>query len=158
MLRRDPIPVTGAGRIGAVFVQPGDEVAADAPLFELLSADADPEAAAGILSPCGGVIASTAVQPGQQVWKGALLARIYRTDDIEVVAEVDEMDLKKIRVGDVCPILLDMDEDTVLQGKITEISALGAARQNAAWFRVHLALENASGIPLGASASVYLPK
>ena len=158
VVRRDPITVTGSGRVGSVFVQPGDQVEADAPLLELLPPDADPDAGAEILSSWGGVIASVGVQPGQQVWKGALLARIYRTDDIEVIAEVDEMDLKKIRMGDTYPILLDLDESTVLQGRVTEISALGTTRQNAAWFQVHLALENASGVPLGASASVYLPK
>ena len=76
----------------------------------------------------------------------------------EVIAEVDEVDLGRIRVGTICPILLDMDEETVLQGQVTEISSLGITRQNAAWYQVHLSLENASQLPLGASASVYLPK
>ncbi|MBR2824350.1 MAG: HlyD family efflux transporter periplasmic adaptor subunit [Clostridia bacterium] len=156
--RRDPLTVTGSGRIGKVYVRADSRVSADDPLFEILPADADPGAGSDVLCPCDGVIASVAVMPGQQVWKGALLARIYRTDRIEVVAEVDEMDLSRIRVGSVCPILLDMDEETVLQGQVSEINALGVTRQNAAWFRVHLSLENASHLPLGASASVYLPK
>ena len=158
VVRRDPLTVSGSGRISQVLVQAGDRIMADDPLFELLPADADPGAQSEIDSPCDGIIATVAVQPGQQVWKGALLCRIYRTNKIEVVAEVDEMDLSRIRVGTVCPILLDMDEETVLQGQVTEISSMGITRQNAAWYQVHLSLENASQLPLGASASVYLPK
>ena len=158
VVRRDPLTVSGSGRITRVLVQAGDRVQVDDPLFELLSADADPGAQSEIISPCDGIIATVAAQPGQQVWKGALLCRIYRTDKIEVIAEVDEMDLGRIRVGSVCPILLDMDEETVLQGQVTEISALGTTRQNAAWYQVHLSLENTFQLPLGASASVYLPK
>lgn len=158
VIRRDPLTVTGGGRILKVYVKPGDTVVADEPMFEMMSADAEPESGDGIASPCDGVLTAVAVQPGQQVWKGALLCRISRTDRLEVVAELDEMDLGKIQIGSVCPVVLDMDEDTVMQGRVTEISALGFARQNAAWFRVHLALEGAADLPLGASASVYLPK
>ena len=158
VVRRDPVQITGSGRITKVFVREGDSVSADDPLFEVITADADPGAGSAVLSPGDGVVASVAVVPGQQVWKGALLARIYLTARIEVIAEVDEMDLGRIQVGSVCPILLDLDEKTVLQGRVTEIGALGETRQNAAWFRVHLALEDASSLPLGASASVYLPK
>ncbi len=158
VVRRDPVLITGSGRITKVFVQAGDTVSADDPLFEVISADADPGAGSEVQSPGDGVVASVAVQPGMQVWKGALLARIWLTDQIEVIAEVDEMDLARIQIGSVCPVVLDLDEDTVLQGRVTEISALGETRQNAAWFQVHLALENASRLPLGASASIYLPK
>ncbi len=158
VVRRDPVLITGSGRITKVFVREGDTVAADDPLFEVITADADPGADSGVRSPGDGVVASVAVQPGQQVWKGALLARIWLTDQIEVIAEVDEMDIPRIQIGSVCPVLLDMDEDTVLQGRVTEISALGETRQNAAWYRVHLALDASYDPPLGASASVYLPK
>ena len=158
VFRRDPLLITGAGRIARVFAQAGDTVAADDPLFELLSPDADPGASDEILSPGEGVITLLAVQPGQQVWKGALMVRVSRTDQLEVIAEVDEMDLSRISVGSVCPVVPDMNESSVLQGRVTEISALGVTRQNAAWYRVHLALEGSALPPLGASVSVYLPK
>ena len=156
--RRDPILITGSGRIEQTLIRTGDRVSADDPLFVLLSADADPGAESGIVSPCKGILASVAVQPGQQVWKGQLLARIYHSDQLEVIADVDEMDTGRIRIGDVCPVLLDMDEQTVLKGRVTEISGLGFTRQNAAYFQVHFALENSGSLPIGASASVYLPK
>ena len=103
------------------------------------------------------MIALLGVQPGQQVWKGALLARIYHTGAPEIVADVDEMDLPRLKVGDTCPVVLDLDPDTVHYATVREIGGLGVTRQNAAYFTVRLTL-NETDLPLGASASVYIPK
>lgn len=154
--RRNPLSLTGIGRVHELLVADGDEVKANAPVMTLMSADADPDATPSVTAPQDAVVATVAVSPGQQVWKGQLLARLYLTDELEVVAEVDEIDLHGLRVGDRLPITLDTDEDTVLYGTVTEISALGVTRQNAAYYTVHVSL-NADAL-LGASASVYLPK
>ena len=42
-------------------------------------------------------------------------------------------------------------------GTVTEISALGVTRQNAAYYSVHVSIDDSS-VMLGQSASVYLPK
>ena len=44
---------------------------------------------------------------------------------------------------------------TLATGTVTEISALGVTRQNAAYYTVHVSIPASSG-RLGASASVYL--
>ena len=156
VFRRDPVSVTGQGRIHEILVQAGEQVKEGQPLMKLLGMDAEPGAVPEITAAQAGVIAQVMVIPGQQVWKGAVLARIWHTDRIEVVAEVDEMDLHAIDIGTRCPVILDMDPNTTLTGTVTEISALGVTRQNAAYYQVHLLLDR-SGLPLGASASVYLP-
>ena len=102
-----------------------------------------------------GVVATVAVNPGQQVWKGQLLCRIYLTDTLEVVADVDEMDLGTLKVGDTVPVTLDVNKAQVLNGTVTEISALGVTKQNAAYYTVHVSIPTGSG-RLGASASIYL--
>ena len=94
---------------------------------------------------------------GQQVWKGQLLARISRTDSLEIVADVDEMDLNGLKVGDRVPVTLDTNEKEILTGTVTEIAGLGVTRQNAAYYTVHLTVD-ADGLMLGQSASVYLPR
>lgn len=156
VILRDPVSVAGLGRVVAVHVSAGDAVKAGQPLFTVAGQDADPGCAPAVAAVCDGVVLQVAAAPGQQVWKGALLARVWKTDALEVIAEVDEMDLARVKVGDVCPIVLDMDPDTVLSGTVTEIGGLGVTRQNAAYYQVHFALAE-TGLPLGASASVYLP-
>lgn len=155
--RRDPVAIQGQGRVASILVAEGDQVAAGQPLMTLMSADADADAQPDVIAPKSGVVASVAVSAGQQVWKGQVLARIYLTEDIEVVAEVDEMDLNGLRVGDNLSITLDTDESTIITGQVTEISALGVTRQNAAYYTVHVSIP-ADSAALGASASVYIPR
>ena len=160
--RAAPVSVAGAGRVQAIHVREGQQVTGRTELLTLVSADANPNTMDGEIIPVNygceeGVISLIAVQPGQQVWKGQMLARIEMTDQLEIVADVDEMDLPRLDVGTVCPVVLDMDPNTVYQATVTEISGLGVTVQNAAYFRVHLSIEE-TGLPLGASCSVYLPK
>ncbi|MGN0778399.1 MAG: HlyD family efflux transporter periplasmic adaptor subunit [Aristaeellaceae bacterium] len=154
--RRNPVMVQGQGRVASLLVKEGDTVKAGQPLMTVMSADADADAQPDVTVPCNGVVASVAVSAGQQVWKGQVLARIYLTDAIEVVTEVDEMDLRTLKVGDTLSITLDTDENTIITGLVTEISALGTVRQNAAYYTVHVSIP-AGSAALGASASVYLP-
>lgn len=77
-------------------------------------------------------------------------------DKLEVIAQVDEVNLKNLYVGDKVSVTLDMDESNVLTGTVTEIGNLGTTVQNAAYFPVHVELTT-NQIPLGASASVYIP-
>lgn len=157
VFRRDPVSVSGRGRVGSVLVSPGDKVRAGQPLMTLMGLDADPGARAEVAVSGSGIIAQVMVSPGQQVWKGAVLARVWHTERLEVIAEVDEMDLGTLAVGDECPVILDMYPDMQLTGKVTEIGGIGVTRQNAAYFQVHFELKR-NDLPLGASASVYLPK
>ena len=154
---RDPVAVAGVGRVSAVYVQAGDTVKNGDRLASFVSADATPQNyATGITSPQTGVVSTVAVTPGQQVWKGELLCRVELSDEIEVIADVDETDLGGLKVGDSLPVTLDMNETNVLTGTVTQISGLGITKQNAAYFSVHVTIPAGSG-PLGASASVYLP-
>lgn len=156
VVRRDPLLAQGSGRVAAVHVQEGDRVSRGQLLAELVSADAEPEdVSAQVLAPQAGVVASVAVSPGQQVWKGQLLCRLYFAQDLEVEAEVDEINLNGLQVGDTLPVTLDMYPEKIITGTVTEFSALGVTRQNAAYYTVRVSIPAGSTM-LGASASVYL--
>lgn len=154
---RDDVTLPAAGRIAEVTVSQGDSVKKGDVLIRVLPQDADIGVSPRINAPVGGVVGFIAVSPGQQVWKGQQLCRVLCDDRIEVAAEVDEMDLGKLQVGDKIPVTLDTDESRILTGTVTEISALGMTKQNAAYYTVHLTVSE-TGLMLGQSASVYLPK
>lgn len=154
---RDDIIVTAAGRIAEMLVSPGDSVKKGDVLLRTLAQDAGTDVSPIITAPCGGVIDLVSVNPGQQIWKGQLLCRIWSIGVPEIVAMVDEMDLGNLRVGDRIPVTLDTDESRILTGTVTEISALGVTRQNAAYYTVHVSVAE-NDIMLGQSVSVYLPK
>ncbi len=155
--RRDPLLIAGNGRVSALYVKEGDTVKSGDPLAAFVSADAAPQAFGDTVdSPVNGVVHAVAVAAGQQVWKGELLCRVDRTDELEAIADVDEVDLNGLKVGDTVPVTLDTDETNVLNCVVTQISQLGETRQNAAYFSVHASLPAGSGL-LGASVSMYLP-
>lgn len=153
---REDVPIAASGVIAEIHAKPGESVSKGDTLFTLVGQDAPFGASPKIASGNAGVIATIPVSSGQQVWRGQMLARVYHTDSLEIVADVDEMDLHSLKVGDTIPVTLDTDESTVLTGTVTEISSLGTQRQNAAYFTVHVSVEK-SGLKLGQSASVYLP-
>ena len=156
VVRRDSLLVQGSGRVAGLYVQEGDEVKNGQLLMELVSADAAPDAAdPRVESPVNGVVSTVSVNAGQQVWKGQHLCRIYLTDTLEIVAEVDEMDLGDLKVGDTLPVTLDVNKEQVLTGTVTEISALGVTKQNASYYTIHVSIPAGTG-RLGNSASVYL--
>lgn len=155
--RRADVMLASAGRVAEILVKEGDQVTSGQLVATLMGPDAAPDASPVITAAEGGVISSVMVVPGQQVWKGQVLCRIELTESIEVVAEVDEMDLGSLCVGDKVPVTVDMLGDRTISGTVTEISALGVTRQNAAYYTVRVSIPKDSA-PLGASASVYLPK
>lgn len=157
VVRRDATFVPAEGRIGAVIAQEGSKISAGDKLFTILSNDAAPESSPSVTVPADGIVAQVAVQCGQQVWKGQLLARIYSESSMEITADVDEIDLKNIRVGDNVYYTLDTDAQNVQTGEITEISSLGLSKQNAAYFTVHVSI-SPKNVRIGQSVSLYLPK
>ena len=154
---KPPILLSASGVATEVLVQPGDRVRQGQPLMRFTAGDADLGAAPSIVVPEDAVVIALPAQSGQMVYKGQLLAELAQPDHLEVVAEVDEIDLAGMEVGDFLPVTLDMYPDQQVQGQVTKISHAGYTKQNAAYFHVHLQV---SGIDLryGASASVYLER
>lgn len=155
--RRNDALIPAAGRVAALHVAEGQQVKAGQLVAEVVSADAAPGASPIVPAPAQGVVSSIQVAPGQQVWKGQVLCRIELDASLEVVADVDEMDLGRLQVGDRLSVTIDTDEDHIIQGTVTKISALGITKQNAAYYTIRVSIP-AGTAPLGASASVYLPK
>jgi len=158
VVRRDPLSAVGSGVVAQVLVEAGQSVKKGDVLVTLMGMDADMGASPVVSLPVPGVVAMLGANPGQQVWKGQLLARIYPENEMEIAAEVDEVYLKNIKPGDELPVTLDTDEQTVLTGTVTEISALGNTIANAAYYTVRLNVSGAQGMMLGQSAKVYLPR
>ncbi len=153
-----PVSVPGSGRVLRVHAAEGQSVKAGDLLFELAAADAAPDAlSAKVPSSASGVISALAAASGQQVYKGQLLCTVSDESALQVTADVDEMDLGSLTVGDSVPVVFDRFPETVYQGTVTSISALGTVKQNASYYTVKLSVGGAN-LLLGMSATVYLTK
>ena len=94
---------------------------------------------------------------GQQVYKGQVLALLHDLSSMEVTAQVDEVDLDKVRVGDTLKVVFDRYPDTELSGTVLSIAGLGVQKQNATYYDVKLSISTSLELLPGMNATVYLP-
>lgn len=76
---------------------------------------------------------------------------------MEVTAQVDEVDLDKVHIGDTLKVVFDRYPDTELSGTVLSISGLGVQKQNATYYDVKLSLSTSLELLPGMNATVYLP-
>lgn len=156
--RFDDVNVTASGRISAVHVQPGDAVKAGDLLFETIDQLSAPGASPVIAAPVSGAVSALHAVSGAQVYRGQLLCEIADLTSLELSAEVDELDLNSIRVGDSLSFTLDAYGSETFAGAVTEIRPLGMARQNATYFDVRISLPQGRTLLPGMNATVTLNK
>lgn len=147
--------VSGSGRVLNVAVHQGEKVRKGQLLFELAAQDALTEADSCLASPADGAI-EVCVASGQQVYMGQVIGKVHGLSAFQVTAQVDEVDLGMVQVGDTLSVTLDRYPDMELTGVVTQIAALGQTRQNAAYFDVTLSLSTTMELLPGMSATVWL--
>lgn len=153
-----PIPVSAGGRVVKMNMAEGRKVKAGDLLMETLSQDAAPDTSGLIASPSAAVLVSLACGPGQQVYKGQLLATLCDPAGLILAAQVDEVDVGSLSLGSQVSVVLDSQPGVTYQSTVTAIAQSGTQRQNACYYRVELALPQISGLRLGMNATVYLTK
>ena len=157
LVRGEDVAVQGSGRILKSYCRQGQQVKKGQLLFELASADCAPTVTSGQLkADCDGVLELKAAS-GQQVYKGQLLAVLHDLSAMEVTAQVDEVDLDKVHIGDTLKVVFDRYPDTELSGTVLSISGLGVQKQNATYYDVKLSLSTSLELLPGMNATVYLP-
>jgi len=149
--------VTGAGRVAKVHAKPGDTVEVGDLLFEMIDAVSAKDASPAITAPVSGAVTLMQAVSGAQVYRGMLLGEIADLAALELSAEVDELDLAAIRVGDVLTYTLDAYGEQEFTGTITEIRPIGSARQNATYFDVRITAPKETSVLPGMNATVQIP-
>lgn len=154
--RYPDIAVTAAGRVAKVHVQPGDVVKTGDLLFETIDAQSEKGVSPEIAAPVSGAVTALYAASGAQVYRGMLLCEIANLETLELSAEIDELDLSSIRVGDVLTYTLDAYAGESFSGTITEIRPIGAPRQNATYFDVRITPPEGVKILPGMNATVTI--
>lgn len=149
--------VLASGRVAKVHVKPGDKVEAGDLLFEMIDALSEKDASPVITAPVSGAVTLMQAASGAQVYRGMLLCEIADLSALELSAEVDELDLAAIRVGDVLTYTLDAYGEQAFSGTVTEIRPIGTPRQNATYFDVRITAPQDVTILPGMNATVTLP-
>lgn len=152
------VTVEGSGYIVACAVHEGQTVRQGELLMQLLSQDAETSLrSAQIQAGTQGALEVFAAS-GAQVYKGQLLAKIHDLKKVRVVASVDEMDLDCAKPGGNVSIVFDRYPNEVVVGTVSEVGALGQARQNAAYYDVAIDFYTTLEILPGMNATVTLAR
>ena len=156
--RSDETYVQGTGRIITAFKQDGDTVEKGDLLYETVNVDCPPSAlTADILSPTQGVLSTPNVISGQQVYKGQTLVTLHDTSALKVVAQVDEIDLHRLSLGDTVSLLFDAYPAQPVFGVVSSFSLLGVTQQNAAYYDVDITFTAPFQALIGMNVTVTLP-
>ncbi len=155
--RAADVTVAGSGRVLRCAVKEGQRVAKGQLLFELAAQDAEAGANAEVDAPETGALELNQTYGGQQVYKGMVLAKVHGLEAMNVVAEVDEMDLDRVHVGDSLTIVFDRYPSEQVSGTVTQISRIGVPKQNATYYDVTIAYASSLETLPGMNATVWLP-
>ncbi len=154
------IPVTGAGSILKMHVQPGDRVERGEILFETVEGVLDGLYAMDntIVSDVEGVVATVDVTTGGAVGKGANMITVYPKSAFRLEVSVSEMDLVDIAEGDTVEIEFDFDADGAsrCEGVVESISHVSNAETGSAEYSAYITFTPDENVRLGMSAIAYV--
>ena len=155
--RYPDVQLTGAGRVLAVHKHAGEQVQAGDLIMELTPSACPPTVTSGeVISPVDGAVSALYVSSGAQVYQGQLLCEIQDLTQLELSAQVDEVYLSRVKVGDTLTFTLDAYADREYTGQVTEILPLGVEMQNATYYEVRLTISNAQDLLPGMSGTLYI--
>jgi len=126
LTRTNPTAVTGTGSIVSFAVSNGDTVQRGDLLFEMLNGDFDGLYMSGnqITAGSDGVIAELNLSQGGKIDKDSVAAVLYPANGMRIEAQVEEISLAEISVGDpvIIEFLWNQDAEVTYEGTISMIS------------------------------------
>ncbi len=115
-----------------------------------------------VRSPINGLILQKNVEAGQiissginSVSGGTLIATVANLDSMYVFAEVDEIDVGQVQIGQSARVVPDAFPDMVYRGRVLRIAPLATVEQNVTTFNVTVIVSNTDGrLKAGMNATV----
>ena len=150
------VSVAAQGRIAAVHVKEGDTVSTGDLLLEVVDSLCPTDVSLTLTAPVSGAVTLLNTASGAQVYRGQLLCEIADLSALELSAEVDELDLSGVKVGDMLSYTLDAYAGQVFSGTVTAIRPIGTKKQNATYFDVRITLPTGKTLLPGMNATVTL--
>ena len=157
--RVSPTKVDGSGTIVSFAVAAGDHVDRGQLLFETVEGSVAGLEMTGaeIRAGVDGVVASLSVEAGATVSQNSTVAaRIYPKGEVWVKAQVNEMDLKELSLGQKVKVELDWNEETGVsyEGTVAMISAVGEVGSDSTGYPVYVTFEPDEGTRYHMTAQV----
>jgi multidrug efflux pump subunit AcrA (membrane-fusion protein) len=136
--------------IGEVLVSTGAAVSAGDELVTFTD-DSDP-----ITAPADGIVTTDAVAAGERVTNGQVVAHLTNYKDLQTVVQVDELDISKIKKGQMVDLTVSAVPDQTYTGKVTAIAAEGTSSNGVSTFDVTIHFEKPANLKVGMSAEASI--
>jgi HlyD family secretion protein len=112
-----------------------------------------------IIAPFDGQVLSVDSHVGDVVSTGNLSVNLANMNHLYVLAQVDESDIAKVKVGNKVTATLDAVPDLNLTGEVTAVNPVGEEVSGLIKYEVHVDINNAQDgtfIPLGTTANLVI--
>ena len=97
-------------------------------------------------SPIKGTVVEKVAKLGDNVKSGNTLCTIYDMSYLTFTMNVDELDIKKIKLGQKVEVTADADEGNAYEGKITRIGVNGSSSNGLTTYPVKVEIEKIGGL------------
>lgn len=151
------VPVTAEGVIAGIQVSEGQALKRGDVLFTLDEPDTvyTQPASTQALAGAEAVISQLYVKSGQEVAKDQLVMTVEPLNDMEFLVDVDELDIRSLKQGDVLQVKVDALDATV-PAAVKEIHPLGVTVLDATKYQVSLSMQTVpDGLLPGMRVTAY---
>jgi len=157
--RNTAVPITASGSVLSIKVAEGDRVQRGDVLMEMVEGTL-PRSVRGekeIKAEVDGIVATIDVKPGARVEQRQVMATVYPTRSLQVAAEVHELDIGGISVGDSVRVdFPGVRPPEPIMGQIESIGALSASDTGDAQYLVYVSFETDEQVRMGMSATIFV--
>lgn len=109
-----------------------------------------------ITSPVDGVVTAVNNANGDSVQQGKAIVTIINPASFKVKVSIDELDIAKIKNGEVAQVTFGALKDKKFTGKVEDVSLVGTTTNNVTTYDVTIALDSLEGVQLGMTATVNI--
>lgn len=146
-LNKEIVFAPSGGQITSLNVALGDSVSKGDVLLRTA-------AGVEVKAPFDGEVTALFVKENEWINPGTRLAEVTDYHNLEVIAQVDELDIAKIAKGQAAAIDINALEDEELTGSITSIAREGVLQGGVTTFSVKVSIPDTTGLLLGMSAEI----
>lgn len=95
-----------------------------------------------IYSPISGIVTSKLMEEGQIAYPNSIIAKITDLKTLQIIADIDETDIGKVKVGDLAEISFEALPEVKLNGIVLRISPEAKLKQDITCFEVTIELKD----------------
>jgi HlyD family secretion protein len=103
---------------------------------------------AAIVAPFDGTVANVGVSVGDKVTASTSVVLLVDTGEVEIDAAVDEIDVAKVKAGQMVGATLDAIPNAMLRGKVIAVSPIAQMQAGVVTYKVSIEVQNARGVEL----------